>query len=75
MDESMILKLILIGIVLVAIYKFMGGSFALPDQKEKSQENEADALEECSSCGTYVTRKESITLKGKYYCSKACLPH
>ncbi len=68
----MILKLILIGIVLVAIYKFMGGSTSLPNKKESDED--ADALEECPTCGVYVTRKESIYFKGKYYCSKECLP-
>jgi uncharacterized protein len=70
----MILKLIMIGVVLIAIYKFIGGSFALPTQGKEPQEGDADALEECSTCGTYVTRKESIQLKGSYYCSKECIP-
>ncbi len=70
----MILKLILIGAVLVAIYRFMGGSFALPGQSKEEKETDADALEECQTCSTYVTRKESIVFKGKYYCSKECLP-
>jgi uncharacterized protein len=70
----MILKLILIGVVLVAIYKFMGGSFALPGQTDEEKETDADALEECQTCSTYVTRKESIVFKGKCYCSQECLP-
>lgn len=70
----MILKLILIGIVLVSIYRFMGGSFKLSEPTNKKKENESDALEECATCGTYVTQKESIALKGKFYCSKDCLP-
>ena len=70
----MILKLILIAAVLVAIYKFMGGSFALPSQNKEAKEEDADALEECQTCGTYVTRKETIVFKGKYYCSRECLP-
>ena len=74
MDKAMILKLIMIGVVLVAIYKFMGGSFTLPTQTKEKDDTEADALEECTTCGTYVTRKESIHLRGSYYCSKECMP-
>ncbi len=71
----MILKLILIGIVLVAIYRFLGGSTSLPSSKNKEKDTEdADTLEECPTCGVFVTRKESIHIKGKYYCSKKCLP-
>jgi len=71
----MILKLILIAIVLVSIYRFMGGSFSLSSPKKPEGETEADALEECETCGTYVTRKECHIHKGKYYCSKECLPN
>ena len=70
----MILKLILLGIVLVAVYRFMGGGFSLSSPKKETKESDADALEECQTCGTYVTRKESIVIKGRYYCSKECLP-
>ena len=70
----MILKLILLGIVLVAVYRFMGGSLSLSSPKKETEEADADALEECQTCGIYVTRKESVMIKGKYYCSKACLP-
>jgi len=70
----MLFKLIMIGVVLVAIYKFMGGSFSLPTQTKEKNDTDADALEECVTCGTYVTRKESIWFKGSYYCSKECIP-
>ena len=71
----MILKLILLGIVLVAVYRFMGGSLSLSSPKKQTEEADTDALEECQTCGIYVTRKESIIVKGKYYCSKECLPN
>lgn len=70
----MILKLILIGIVLVSIYRFMGGSFSLPSKHDTETGTDVDALEECPTCGTYVTQKESVAFKGKHYCSKECLP-
>jgi len=73
MDKRMILKLLLLGAVFLMVYRLMGGSIPLASSKKKTQENDADALEECPTCGTYVTRKESITVKGKYYCSKECL--
>jgi len=70
----MILKLILLSIVLVAAYRLMGGSLSLSSPKKETEEADADALDECQTCGIYVTRKESIMIKGKHYCSKACLP-
>jgi len=70
----MILKLIMIGFVLVAVYKFMGGTFQLPyKSKAKDDDRDSDTLDECANCGTYVTRIESIEFKGRYYCSKECL--
>ncbi len=71
----MILKLILLGIVLVAVYRFMGGSLSPSSPKNGGEEADADALEECETCGIYVTKKESIMVKGKHYCSKECLPN
>jgi len=74
----MILKLILMGAVLYALYRFAGGNL-LPSSKEKrldkDEGKDPDSLEECVTCGTYVTAKESIALKGKIYCSKECLPN
>ena len=70
----MILKLIMLGIVLLAIYKFMGGNIPLPGQKKSNNTTESEALEECETCGTYVTAKDSIIQKGKLYCSKECVP-
>lgn len=74
MDKNMILKLILLGIVMVAVYRFLGGTTPLTSPKKEQNEGDADALEECYTCGTYVTRKESIIIKEKHYCSKECLP-
>jgi len=73
MDQSMILKLILLGIVFVAVYRLMGGNFSLSSPKKEAQRELEDALEECQACGTYVTRKEAIVVQGKFYCSKECL--
>jgi len=70
----MILKLILIAVVLFAVYKLTGGSLTPPSEREEEHESDTDALEECHTCGTYVTRKESIRFRGIYYCSPECLP-
>ena len=76
----MLLKLILLGVVLYAVYKLMGGK--LPEmggrkkdtipKGENKKKIEEDTLVECEKCGTYVTHKESIIVKGKIYCSKEC---
>ena len=76
----MILKLILLGIVFYAVYKLMGGKLpevggkkrdTIPKGEDKKKIEE-DTLVECEKCGTYVTYKESIIIKGKAYCSKEC---
>ena len=80
----MLLKLILIGAVFYGLYRLAGGKL-LPEKgarKEKTssggrksaQEKEEDTLVECSRCSTYVVKKEAILYKGKYYCSRECLP-
>jgi len=76
----MLLKLILFGVIFYAVYKVMGGKFPQVGSKKKDTipkgENrkkiEEDTLVECEKCGTYVTYKESIIVKGKIYCSKEC---
>jgi len=76
----MLLKLIIIAIVLFAVYKLVGGKLpeiggrkkdATPKEEDKKKIQE-DTLVECEKCGTYVTYKESIIVKGKIYCSKEC---
>lgn len=76
----MILKLILFGVIFYAVYKLMGGELpgfggkkrdTIPKGEDKKKIEE-DTLVECETCGTYVTYKESIIVKGKVYCSKEC---
>ncbi|NKQ40880.1 MAG: hypothetical protein HF962_04845 [Sulfurovum sp.] len=69
----MISKFIWVAVAFLALYIFMGGSFSLPSQIKKEKEGDDDSLEECEICNTYATRKESLVLKGKFYCSKECL--
>ncbi|WP_292656904.1 PP0621 family protein [Nitratifractor sp.] len=72
------LKLLIIGGILYALYRVAGGS-VLPGKKEnRSKEaeeaEEGETLVECSKCSTYVVKKEAIFYRGKYYCSRECLP-
>jgi len=70
----MILKLIFLGIILLGAYKLLGGK--LPSLKSKDEKKiEEDTLVECEACGTFVTTKEAIIAKGKYYCSLECANH
>ncbi|MEA3491549.1 MAG: PP0621 family protein [Campylobacterota bacterium] len=76
----MILKLILFAILGFAIYKVLGGKLPQIGGKKKGKISkdedqkriEEDTLVECQECGTYVTFKESIIVKGKIYCSSEC---
>jgi len=69
----MILKIILAIVAITLIYKFLGGRFPQIRSKDKPlKQIEEDTLVECEACGTFVTLKESITTKGKTYCSSSC---
>jgi len=77
---KMLLKLILFGVIFYAVYKLMGGKLpqvgsrkkdTIPKEEDRKKIEE-DTLVECEKCGTYVTYKESIIVKGKIYCSKEC---
>jgi uncharacterized protein len=71
------LKLLIIAGVLYALYRFAGGRI-LPERSPKEEtekgEEEGETLVECARCSTYVVKKEAFLFKGKYYCSRECLP-
>ncbi len=68
-------KLIVFGVVAVAIYRAFGGKVPILDSdSKKKDEPEGDTLVECVTCGTYVTVKDAIIVSKKHYCSKECLP-
>jgi len=73
----MILKLIIIAAVAVALYRLAGGTL-LPKRRDEKispdEKAEEETLVECDRCSTYVVKKEAIFFKGKYYCSRECLP-
>ncbi len=75
----MILKFIAFTLVGLVIYKFVTGRLPFLTNLNKKKINkddekkiEEDTLVECTKCGTFVTYKESIIVKGKVYCSKEC---
>ena len=76
----MILKLIIFAMIGLLIYKILGGRIPTLSRTKKEKVSnrddknqiEEETLVECSECGTYVTYKESITVKGKIYCSVEC---
>jgi uncharacterized protein len=71
----MFLKLLVFAVIGIVIYRALGGKIPLLDPKESSRDDiDGDTLVECATCGTYVTIKESFTVKGKHYCSKECIP-
>lgn len=66
----MILKLIILAIAGVLIYKFFGGKFPSIGRTSSQKKLDDDTLVECTKCSTYVTVKESIIVNGKYYCDE-----
>jgi uncharacterized protein len=71
----MILKLLLFAIIGIVIYRALGGKVpGLDRDTSSSKELDGDTLVECATCGTYVTLRESISVAGKRYCSKECIP-
>jgi len=75
----MIFKLIIFGAILYGLYRLFGGEIKLPWDKNrdgsKTTSIDGDTLVECATCGVYVTKKEAFEYKGKFYCSKECLPN
>jgi len=71
----MLLKLLIVAVAGVMIYRFFGGKIPLldserkPRSKAKEKEKE-ETMVECSKCGTFVSVKESILINGKYYCDE-----
>jgi uncharacterized protein len=74
----MFLKLIVFGVIAYFIYKSLGGKVNLPGRNAKETPpkeagEDADTLVECEVCSTFVTAKDAIYYKGRYYCSAECL--
>lgn len=41
-------------------------------KSKEEKKIEEDTLVECEACSTFVTTKEAIIAKGRYYCSIEC---
>jgi late competence protein required for DNA uptake (superfamily II DNA/RNA helicase) len=76
----MILKLILLAFIGLMLYKLAGGTLPAlkkrpPRDVKKTKRDETKRLDEntlveCVQCGTYVTIKESVLIRGEYYCEE-----
>ncbi len=74
----MILKLLIIGAVIAAVY-FMffktkpERKVSKKASKKSTKKIDADEMVECATCGVYAELEECILSNGKYYCSRECL--
>lgn len=64
--------LVLLLLIGVAVWYFF---LRKPSHKSKSDNLLEETMVECCECQTYVSSKEAIYHKGKYFCSKECLTH
>lgn len=72
----MLLKIVALLAVLFLVYiLFFKKTRESETQRSGKKHNEPleDVMEECPTCGTYVSKKEAILSNGRYYCSKECL--
>ena len=74
----MILKILLIGAVIAAVYFMFFKTkpeikVTKKGAKKGSKKLDADEMVECATCGVYAEVEECILSNGKYYCSRECL--
>ncbi len=70
----MIIKLVALLAVLFLVYiVFFKKNRENINNSKNQNDTLEDIMEECPTCGIYVSRKEAILSSGKYYCSKECL--
>ncbi len=74
----MLLRVILLIIIGVAIYRFFGGKVPFLDKKEKSEVekdfgNSIQGTSKCAYCGVYMTEDDALIYQRKAYCSNECL--
>jgi len=75
------LKFLLLGVILVAIYFiFFKKKRVVEDQssqdsrwKDKREDQISNDLIPCEECGTLVPQSEAIISNGRYYCSEKCM--
>jgi len=73
----MFLKLLVLAVIGVMIYRFFGGKVPILDserkpKKTKPKKEEEETMVECSKCGTWVVVEETAIVNGHYVCSE-CL--
>jgi uncharacterized protein len=64
----MIMKILILGAVLYAVYFIF---FKKPNMLKDKYKN-SDTVVECEECGVYTDVKEMFVKDGKQYCSKEC---
>lgn len=74
----MLLRLILLVIIGIAIYRFFGGKVPFLDKKDKDEiekdfENSIQGTSKCASCGVYMTEEDALIYHRKAYCSNDCV--
>ena len=71
------LKVIIVVVVGVTIYRFFGGKIPFLDKSERSKEEhefgKVEVTSECAVCGTYMTESDALIYQKKAYCSSECL--
>ena len=63
------IKLLLLGVVLYAIYFFF---FKNGGISKKINKDDSETMVECAACETYMSGDETIIKDGKHYCSNEC---
>ena len=71
----MIVKLIVFAVIALMLYKWLGGTVAIPKPKTKpkagNKPSAKDAeMVECDKCGVYVSIEETTLISGKYVCEE-----
>ncbi len=72
----MILKWLILGAIIYAVYVlfFKDKSISSTSNKSsKKDDNDSEEMVECCECGTFVATKEAFIKNGKFYCSKECM--
>jgi uncharacterized protein len=70
----MIIKLAALLAVLFLVYiVFFKKNRENINSNKKQNDTLEDIMEECPTCGTFVSKNEAIISSGKYFCSKECV--
>tara|TARA_B110000046_G_C12978843_1_gene392387 strand:+ start:85 stop:291 length:207 start_codon:yes stop_codon:yes gene_type:complete len=67
----MVIKVLILGLILFVVY-FVFFKKNIKNNKKKHNEI-IDTMIECPTCGTYVSKDDTIVSKGNYFCSKECV--